>query len=73
MFNKKLTDFEKIYYGDLYQSGELDDKEWASKEFYLLETMPKRLEKILFCYQCPMYRNKDLKDRRQLFQEDKEL
>ena len=31
-FDKKLTDFEKIYYGDLYHPDTFEDKEWESKE-----------------------------------------
>lgn len=72
-FSKRLTDFEKSYYGDLYQPDDSEDKEWESKEFYLLEKFPIRLEKLRFCYQCPLYRNKVLKDRQRLFQKDKEL
>lgn len=64
--NKRLTEFEKAFYKDMYEQ-EL----WivyyhgGSIEYVQLESMPKRLDKLRFCYQCPLYRDKVQADKQQ--------
>ena len=56
-FNKGLTDFEKIFFKDLYKPKTLVQHN-DSIEYAQLETMQNRLDKLRFCYQCPLYQDK---------------
>lgn len=69
-FNKRLTDFEKIFFKDLYKPKTFV-KHNDAIEYAQLETMQNRLDKLRFCYQCPLYQDKVQEDRRENLQQDK--
>lgn len=66
--NKRVTNFEKEFYNGF--GADIKSPEGVN-EYYLLETLPTRLEQIEFCYQCPLYQSKVQGGKRQTFQENK--
>ena len=69
-FNKKLTDFEGLF----YNATGIEIKNTIDfNEYYQLETMPKRLKQIEFCYQCQLYQSKVQVDKQQKFQKKGEV
>ena len=66
--NKRLTEFEKEFYKNIYEQDLwLSDYRGEAIEYVQLELMPRRLDKLRFCYQCPLYRDKAQEDKRQNF------
>lgn len=60
-FDKRLTDFEKVFYGEVLMREDLTEST-KDFEYIRLESMPNRLYKLESCFQCQLYRDKVLED-----------